>query len=130
MECKSCGAQIPDNSTQCPYCQAAVNRQAPPPPPTQSAPSYPPPVAQLGQKVPPSRVLVGICGIFLGALGIHKFLLGYNKAGVIMLVVTIITCGWGGFVMGLIGFVEGIIYLTKSDAEFTEIYVNNKKEWF
>jgi hypothetical protein len=31
---------------------------------------------------------------------------------------------------GLIGFIEGIIYLTKSDEEFDRTYVQNQKEWF
>ena len=74
--------------------------------------------------------MAGLCGIFLGALGIHKFILGYKKAGIIMLCITICTCFYGGIVTGLIGFIEGIIYLTKSDAEFNLTYVQNKKEWF
>lgn len=47
-----------------------------------------------------------------------------------MLVVTVITCGWGGIAMGLIGLIEGILYLTKPDAEFVRTYVDNKREWF
>lgn len=66
----------------------------------------------------------------MGGLGIHKFYLGYNTAGLIMLLVTVLTCGAGGAVMGIIGLVEGIIYLTKSDDEFDRIYVEGQKEWF
>jgi hypothetical protein len=33
-------------------------------------------------------------------------------------------------VMGIIGLVEGIIYLTMTDAQFYETYIANKKEWF
>jgi TM2 domain-containing membrane protein YozV len=76
------------------------------------------------------RVLAGILGILIGALGIHKFILGYTKEGVIMLLVTILTCGFGGMVTGIIGLVEGIIYLTKSDEEFIETYQVNQKGWF
>jgi hypothetical protein len=32
--------------------------------------------------------------------------------------------------MGLVGLIEGIIYLTKSDEEFYEIYQENKRGWF
>ncbi len=32
--------------------------------------------------------------------------------------------------MHVIGLVEGIIYLTKSDDEFYETYVANQKTWF
>jgi TM2 domain-containing membrane protein YozV len=76
------------------------------------------------------KIAAGICGILLGALGIHKFILGYTKEGVIMLLVTILTFGFGGFIMGLIGLIEGILYLTKSDADFVATYITGKKGWF
>lgn len=76
------------------------------------------------------KIAAGICGILIGALGIHKFILGYTTAGVIMILVTVLTLGFGGFVMGIIGLIEGIIYLTKSDEEFVATYVTGKKAWF
>lgn len=76
------------------------------------------------------KIAAGICGILLGALGIHKFVLGYNTEGIIMLLVTLLTCGLGGFVMGIIGLIEGILYLIKDDAEFASTYLTNKKGWF
>ncbi|MEI8316016.1 MAG: TM2 domain-containing protein [Verrucomicrobiota bacterium] len=82
------------------------------------------------QASPSNKTAAGLCGIFLGAFGVHKFILGYNKAGIIMLCITVCTCFYGGFVTGLIGLIEGIIYLTKSDEEFNRTYVQNKKEWF
>ena len=72
------------------------------------------------------KIVAGICGILLGAWGVHKFILGYTKEGIIQIVITICTCGIGG----LIGFIEGIIYLTKSDEDFVNTYVTNKKGWF
>ena len=47
-----------------------------------------------------------------------------------MLLVSILTCGLGGIVMGVFGLIEGIIYLTKTDEEFVTMYVENKKGWF
>jgi TM2 domain-containing membrane protein YozV len=76
------------------------------------------------------KIAAGICGILLGALGIHKFILGYTVPGIIMLLVTILTLGFGGFIMGIIGLIEGIIYLTKSDADFVATYVNGRRSWF
>ena len=70
------------------------------------------------------RVLAGVLAIVLGSLGIHKFMLGYTVPGIIQLVLGF--CGIGG----IIGLVEGIIYLTKSDEEFIETYQIGKKEWF
>lgn len=72
------------------------------------------------------KVVAGILGILLGTFAIHKFYLGYTKAGIIQLVLGIVTCG----VAGIVGFIEGIIYLTKSDEEFDRTYVQNQKEWF
>ena len=86
------------------------------------------------------KIAAGICGILLGGFGVHKFVLGYQNEGIIMLsayliglVITIITCGVGVFIpvaVGIVGIVEGIIYLTKSDEEFVQTYVVNKKPWF
>ena len=80
------------------------------------------------------KIAAGICGILLGCLGIHKFILGYTTEGIIMLLVSIVvgifTCGVGASLMGLIGLIEGIIYLTKSDEEFVRTYVDGRKEWF
>ena len=54
----------------------------------------------------------------MGSLGVHKFILGYTTAGLIMLLSTILTCGIAGAVFHLIGLIEGIIYLTKTDEGF------------
>ncbi len=76
------------------------------------------------------RVISGILGILLSPLGLHKFVLGYTKEGLIMLLVSLLTCGIGAGIMSIVGLIEGIIYLTKSDEEFIEIYQNNYKGWF
>ncbi|MEP2239922.1 MAG: NINE protein [Maribacter sp.] len=84
------------------------------------------------------KVLVGILAIILGSLGVHKFLLGYQKEGFILLGATAI--GYitvcfviGGFILtatAIVGLIEGIIYLTKSDEEFYNTYQVGKKPWF
>ena len=80
------------------------------------------------------KILAGVLAILLGGLGIHKFILGYTKEGIIILVITIVlgvlTCGMAGWVMGILGLIEGIIYLTKSDEEFYNTYQVGKKPWF
>jgi TM2 domain-containing membrane protein YozV len=76
------------------------------------------------------KIPAGICGILLGSLGVHKFILGYTKEGIIMLLVTLLTLGFGGFVVALIGLIEGIMYLVKPDDEFVATYVDGKKGWF
>ena len=72
------------------------------------------------------KVIAGILAIVLGIFAVHKFYLGYTKEGVIQLILSLVTCGAGG----LIGLIEGIMYLTKSDEEFDETYVKGHKGWF
>jgi TM2 domain-containing membrane protein YozV len=76
------------------------------------------------------KLAAGLTGIFLGAFGVHKFILGYTKPAVIMLVVSLLTCGVGYFVLQVIGIIEGVIYLTKSNAEFETEYLDGQKDWF
>ena len=93
-------------------------------PPTLAPPAYTP-LPRASNKIP-----AGICGILLGSLGIHKFILGYTGAGLVMLLVTLLTCGLASPVMHVIGLIEGIIYLCKPDEEFVRVYVDGRKEWF
>ncbi len=80
------------------------------------------------------HVAAGLLAIFLGSFGVHKFYLGYNSAGFVMLAVTIVgsllTLGIAAGVMCIIAFIEGIIYLVKSQTDFEQLYVYNKREWF
>jgi len=70
------------------------------------------------------KIVAGILGILLGGLGIHKFYLGYTKEDIIQLIL-------GFFCIGsIIGLIEGIIYLTKSDEAFVATYITGKKGWF
>ena len=84
----------------------------------------------LPQQPENKKLIAGLFAILIGSLGIHKFILGYQKEGMIMLFVTILTCGIGGIFMSIIGLVEGIIYLTKTDDEFYQMYQINQKTWF
>lgn len=83
-----------------------------------SMPSY--------QQVQSKRVLAGVMGLLFGGWGVHKFVLGMPLAGFLQILITIATCGLGG----LIGFIEGIIYLTKSDEQFYQLYMVQKRSWF
>ena len=73
-----------------------------------------------------SKVVAGVLGILLGGFGVHRFYLGDMTGGLIRLVISVVTCGAGG----IIGLIEGIIYITKSDSDFQKIYVEDKKGWF
>jgi TM2 domain-containing membrane protein YozV len=76
------------------------------------------------------RILAGILAIVLGSLGVHKFILGMTTPGLIMLAVSLVSCGFAAPIVHIIGIIEGIIYLTKTDAEFHQVYEVEKKAWF
>ena len=65
-----------------------------------------------------SKLVAGLLGIFLGALGIHRFYLGYNTIGIIQVVVSVVvgipTCGIATAAVSIWGLVEGILILTGS----------------
>lgn len=107
----------------------AAELQPAPPAFQTSPPLCAPPPTSVSSRAS-NKVAAGVCGILLGSLGIHKFILGYTGAGLIMLLVTILTCGIAAAITHIIGLIEGIIYLTKSDEEFVRTYVDGRKEWF
>ena len=72
------------------------------------------------------KIVAGILGILVGGFGVHKLVLGYTTEGIIQIAITFITCGIGS----LIGLIEGIIYLTKSDEDFVRTYIQSKRGWF
>lgn len=99
------------------------------PPNIASSSAYPPPVSASNPRAS-SKVPAGVCGIILGGLGVHKFILGYTGAGIIMLLVSVLSCGTLYPVMHIIGLIEGIVYLAKPDDDFVRAYVDGRKEWF
>lgn len=87
-----------------------------------------------------NKVTAGLLALLLGTWGAHKFYLGYKREGAIMLAVSLIslvllifTFGasvLGAAAMGVVAFIEGILYLTKTDEQFEATYVRGHKAWF
>ena len=108
----------------------------PPPAPAYTAPTPPPPPTYSPQPVAATKekTIAGILAILLGTFGVHKFYLGQTTPGIIMLLVStiggIVTFGLATSAIAVIALVEGILYLTKSDEEFQQVYVQQGKAWF
>lgn len=73
--------------------------------------------SEMGSK----KTICGIMAILFGALGIQYFLLNNTKAGIITILISIVTCGLWGIVM----FIQGIMMLTMSQEDFVRKYVDN-----
>jgi TM2 domain-containing membrane protein YozV len=80
------------------------------------------------------RIIAALCAFFLGAFGVHKFVLNRTGQGLLRLGITIIggivTLGLAAAAMSVIGMIEGVIYFTKTDADFIRIYQVGDKAWF
>lgn len=87
------GQQVPPQFNQ------TINVQVPPP-------GY----------APKSKIAAGLLGIFLGAIGVHNFYLGYTGKAVAQLLIALLTCGIGASITGIWGLIEGILILTGSIA--------------
>ncbi len=75
----------------------------------------------------PNRMTCAILALVPGvnAFAVHKFMLGQTTPAILQICANL-ACGAGA----LVSFIEGIIYLMKSDAEWYQTYVVEKKAWF
>jgi TM2 domain-containing membrane protein YozV len=124
--CPRCSYQNSNFDNNCRNCGTALT-QGPIPNYGGLQPTVKPPGAE-------KRIAAGLCGILLGGFGVHKFILGYTTEGIVMVVVYILgiflACGIPSLVIAIIGIIEGIMYLTKSDEEFSQTYILGRKGWF
>ena len=126
--CPQCGAPIDPGATECKFCgekfttqQAAQQIQ-----PQQVYIQQPQPQVVIQQAAPQpvyvtginpswpvkSKVVAGVLAILLGGVGIHTFYLGKIGQGILYLCFC-----WTG-IPGVLGLIEGIIYLCSNDENF------------
>lgn len=96
--CTECGSVIKEKAEICPECGVRQPGS--------------------GSSGGSDRVAAALLAILLGGLGAHKFYLGQVGMGLLYL------CFSWTFIPAIVGLIEGIIYLTKSDEEFRRQYVD------
>ena len=79
------------------------------------------------KKIAAGWTAVGLSLIGLGWIGAHKFMLGYQSAGLISLLLSLLCVPM--VIFNVLSLIEGIIYLTRSDEDFYQRYILNEKNW-
>lgn len=82
--CASCGSTIDENASVCMSCGVAVKK-----------------AGNLGGQ---DKVVMALICFFLGGLGIHNFMMGETKKGILKIVLSF-CCGIGG-ILALIDFIK------------------------
>ena len=96
--CRDCGEEINAKAEICPKCGVRQTNSTG------------------ASSTSKNKTIAGLFGIFLGGLGIHKFYLGQIGWGIVYLIF------FWTFIPEIVGFIEGIIYLTMSDESFAAKY--------
>lgn len=115
MFCEKCGRNLDNDDVICPLCHNTVKQSK------QEGvyaddikfkernnPRLYPDEDNFCEKGTKSRLTAGFLQIFLGALGIGRFYLGYTAMGILQIAVGLFTCGMGGFIWGII---DGVMIL-------------------
>lgn len=119
--CTKCGAPNDDYAHYCTNCKAVLT------PVIQYQPLQtvtPGSLVNWEAMGADKKIPAGICAILVGGFGVHKFIMGYTTEGIVQLVLGLCGIGW------IIGLIEGIIYLTKSDEDFVRTYFQDRRGWF
>ncbi|MHA1796139.1 MAG: NINE protein [Promethearchaeota archaeon] len=135
--CHNCGGKVEENVKFCPYCgtqlensetrtlhdsNAKVYTSADSNSTLNSSPSSSSNYSTSQSRTVfegnrKDRIVAALLAIFLGGFGVHKFYLGNITMGIIYLILSFTG------IPEIIGFIEGIIYLTKNDEEFYRDHV-------
>jgi TM2 domain-containing membrane protein YozV len=94
VNCPDCGSPVSTAAVACPHCGRPLR-------------------ARGSEK---SKFVAGMLAIFLGSFGLHKFYLNRPGWGLVYL----LFC-WTA-IPGLVGLVEGLVYLFSSDEAFAQQY--------
>ena len=134
--CPECGKQYSTqekvNRVKCPYCGAETNVSYA----EQEQNSYQQQWQQFSNQAQAavddvfsngpsgkSRGVAGLLALLLGWAGVHYFYVGKSTAGVIFLLVSLLSCGLLGTVTWIVSIIQGVLFFTSTQAEFESKWV-------
>lgn len=101
--CQNCGKEVNPGAVVCVNCGASIKQ-----------------ISATVNGEQKSKLVAVLLAFFLGGIGIHDFYLGYNKYGIIKIVLTVCT-GVGGGIWALIDFIRLLTGSLNTDANGVEL---------
>ncbi len=136
FKCPMCGCNkfntLPDGKTKCVYCGNEFAQSNPYDPNAQNNPYsqyYSSGDIFAAGPFGKSRGVAGLLAILLGAFGAQYFYLGKTSAGIICLIITLITCGIAAAVLSILFLIQGIMMMTMTQQEFDNKYTNTSSSF-
>lgn len=134
-QCPECGKQYSTqekvNRVKCPYCGAETNVSY-----GQEESNFQEQFRQFGNQASAamddvfsngpsgkSRGVAGLLALFLGGLGLHYFYMNKTNAGVVFLLITLLSCGVFGIVTQIIAIIQAVLFFTSTQQEFEQKWV-------
>lgn len=131
-QCPECGKQYSTqekvNRVKCPYCGAETNVSYADQGPNQwqqfsgQAASAIDSVFNNGPSGK-SRGIAGLLAILLGWCGGHYFYLGKTNAGIVFLIIAILSCGILATITTVVSIIQGVLFFTSTQEEFEQKWV-------
>ena len=134
-QCPECGKQYSTqekvNRVKCPYCGAETNVSY-----SEQEPNFQDQWRQFGNQASSaldsvfnngpsgkSRGIAGLLAILMGWCGLHYFYIGKTSAGVLFLLIALLSCGILGTVTFIVSIIQGVLFFTVTQQEFEQKWV-------
>ena len=133
--CPECGKQYSTqekvNRVKCPYCGAETNVSY-----SDQEPNFQEQWRQFGNQASnaldsvfnngpsgKSRGIAGLLAILMGWCGLHYFYLNKPTAGIVFLLIAILSCGILATVTSVVSIIQGVLFFTSTQQEFEQKWV-------